>query len=116
MKAVKETRKLSNKILIDKTVQFVKNTLEGAESGHDWWHIRRVWKNALLILENESADRFIVELSSLLHDIADSKFHDGNEEIGSQKKDIHLWKSIWNSFTRNGMLNCNHNFIEPIAI
>lgn len=85
MKAVKEIQKLSNKILIDKTVQFVKNTLEGAESGHDWWHIQRVWKNALLILENESADRFIVELASLLHDIADSKFHDGNEEIGPQK-------------------------------
>lgn len=85
MKAVKETLKSSNKTCIDKTVQFVKDSLKGAESGHDWWHIQRVWNNALLILENESADRFIVELAALLHDIADSKFHNGNEEIGPEK-------------------------------
>ena len=99
MKAAKETQKLSNKIFIDQTVQFVKNTLKGAESGHDWWHIQRVWNNALLILENESADRFIVELAALLHDIADSKFHDGNEEIGPQKaaeflKSLHIGEDI----------------------
>lgn len=85
MKAVKGNQKLPNKALIDKTVQFVKETLNGAESGHDWWHIHRVWNNALLILKNESANQFIVELAALLHDIADSKFHDGDEEIGPQK-------------------------------
>ncbi len=85
MKAVKENQKLSNKEVIYETVQFVKQTLTGAESGHDWWHIQRVWNNARLISKTEQADDFIVEIAALLHDIADSKFHDGNEEIGPRK-------------------------------
>jgi len=68
--------------LIDNTVQFVRETLKNAEGGHDWWHIRRVWTNAKLIAQTEKADPLIVELAALLHDIADSKFHNGDEEIG----------------------------------
>lgn len=68
--------------IIDKTTQFVKDTLNGAEGGHDWWHIYRVWTNAKLIAETEPADGFTVELAALLHDIADSKFHNGDEEAG----------------------------------
>ena len=71
--------------ILKKTVQFVKTTLQGAEGGHDWFHIERVWKNAKLIAKNEDVDMFIVELGSLLHDIADSKFHNGNENIGPEK-------------------------------
>jgi uncharacterized protein len=68
--------------LIDNTVQFVRDTLKNAEGGHDWWHIHRVWTNAKLIAQTEKADTLIVELAALLHDIADSKFHNGDEEIG----------------------------------
>jgi uncharacterized protein len=68
--------------LIDNTVQFVRETLKYAEGGHDWWHIHRVWTNAKLIAQTEKADLLTVELAALLHDIADSKFHNGNEEIG----------------------------------
>jgi uncharacterized protein len=68
--------------LIDNTVQFVRGTLKNAEGGHDWWHIHRVWTNAKLIAQTEKADLLTVELAALLHDIADSKFHNGNEEIG----------------------------------
>ena len=71
--------------ILNKTVQFVKTTLQGAEGGHDWFHIERVWKNAKLIAKDEEADLFIVELGSLLHDIADSKFYDGDENIGPEK-------------------------------
>lgn len=85
MKAAKENLNLNHDQLIAETVKFVKHTLEGAESGHDWWHIQRVWNNALQIIKTESADRLIVELAALLHDIADSKFHDGDEEIGPKK-------------------------------
>jgi uncharacterized protein len=85
MKEVKETQNLSNKDLIDLTVQFVKKSLQGAESGHDWWHIERVWHNAILLSKTEDVDYFIVELAALLHDIADSKFHNGDEEIGPNK-------------------------------
>jgi uncharacterized protein len=68
--------------LIDKTILFVKATLVQAEGGHDWFHIERVYKNALLIAESEKCDVEIVQLGALLHDIADSKFHDGDESIG----------------------------------
>lgn len=67
---------------IEQTVTFVKERLKNAESGHDWWHIQRVWNNTKLILETESADHTVCELTALLHDIADSKFHDGDEHIG----------------------------------
>lgn len=68
--------------IIDKTATFVQQTLKDAEGGHDWWHIDRVWTNAKLIAQTEHCNRLIVELAALLHDIADSKFHNGDEEIG----------------------------------
>lgn len=73
---------LTHKQLIEKTIEFVKSQLEGAEGGHDWWHIYRVWNNAKHIAQTEQVDQTIVELGALLHDIADSKFHNGDEEIG----------------------------------
>lgn len=68
--------------IIKNTITFVQQQLAGAEGGHDWFHIERVWKNTLLILENEKANRLICELAALLHDVADSKFHGGDEELG----------------------------------
>lgn len=70
-----------NKI-IESTVAFVQDRLKFAESGHDWSHIQRVWNNTKLILQTEEADYQTCELAALLHDIADSKFHDGDETIG----------------------------------
>ena len=68
--------------LIDKTISFVKEKLENAEGGHDWFHIERVYKNSLLIAKDEDCDLTVVQLGALLHDIADSKFHDGDETVG----------------------------------
>ncbi len=68
--------------IINKTILFVKAKLENAEGGHDWFHIERVYKNALLIADGEVCDTNIVQLGALLHDIADSKFHNGDETIG----------------------------------
>ncbi len=68
--------------VIDKTILFVKQKLENAEAGHDWFHIERVFKNALLIAQHEECDIEIVKLGALLHDIADSKFNGGDETIG----------------------------------
>jgi uncharacterized protein len=76
--------KLDKKEIVEKAVAFVKTTLAGAEGGHDWWHIYRVWTMARRIAEKEKADLFVVELAALLHDIADPKFHAGNEELGPQ--------------------------------
>ena len=71
--------------IIAKAINFVKKELAGAEGGHDWWHIERVWKNSRLIARQENANIFIVELAALLHDIADSKFHNGDENMGPKK-------------------------------
>lgn len=76
---------MENQEIIDKTVLFVKKTLANAEGGHDRWHIYRVWKTAKHIAKSEQVDMMVVELWALLHDIADSKFHNGDEEIGPQK-------------------------------
>ena len=73
---------MNTNTLIDKTILFVKTTLAQAEGGHDWFHIERVYKNALLIAESEKCDMEIVQLGALLHDIADSKFYNGDESIG----------------------------------
>lgn len=71
--------------ILVQTKSFVQKTLKNAEGGHDWFHTLRVYTNAKTILKNETADAFVVKLASLLHDIADSKFHNGNEDIGPQK-------------------------------
>jgi uncharacterized protein len=69
--------------IIDNTILFIKQQLENAEGGHDWFHIERVYKNALLIArEEEDCDILVIKLGALLHDIADSKFHGGDESIG----------------------------------
>lgn len=67
--------------MITKTVEFVKQKLEGAEAGHDWFHIERVWKLSLRIAATEKADITVVALAALLHDIADPKFHEGDETL-----------------------------------
>lgn len=63
------------------TINFVKEKLEGAEAGHDWFHIERVWKLAKKIAEQEGGNLEVIELSALLHDIADPKFHNGDETL-----------------------------------
>lgn len=73
---------MNNTDLISKTIVFVKQKLENAEAGHDWSHIERVYKSALLIAEDEVCDITVVKLGALLHDIADSKFHNGDESVG----------------------------------
>ncbi|MET3978331.1 uncharacterized protein ABIB62_000899 [Mucilaginibacter sp. UYP25] len=73
---------MNHPAIIQKTINFVQDTLKDAEGGHDWWHIQRVYTNAKHIARTEYCDLLSVELAALLHDIADSKFHNGDEEIG----------------------------------
>lgn len=71
--------------VIENTVEYVKQELAQAEGGHDWWHIYRVWQVAQHIAAEEGADLFVTSLGALLHDIADSKFHNGDENVGPGK-------------------------------
>lgn len=75
---------MDNTDIISKTITFVKEKLKNAEGGHDWFHIERVYKNALLIAKDEVCNETIIKLASLLHDIADSKFNNGDEGVGPE--------------------------------
>ena len=73
---------MNKEYIIKQTQEYVRKTLGGEGSGHDWWHIYRVWKNAIFIGQREGIDLFIVQLAALLHDIADWKFHAGDDSVG----------------------------------
>jgi len=72
--------------IIQKTTEYIKQEFGDDSSGHDWWHIYRVWKNALSICEQEKADRYIVELAALLHDLDDWKFNESGDETPHRAK------------------------------
>ena len=92
---------MNKNTIISKTIKFVKEELKNAEGGHDWFHIERVFNNALLISKEEKVDILVVSLAALLHDIADAKFHEGDETIGPKKamaflESQHVCKEITN--------------------
>jgi len=76
---------MSKRSFIQSTEKFIRDLLEGEGSGHDWWHIDRVRNNALNIAKSYQVDMFIIEMAALLHDIADHKLYNGDEEIGPRK-------------------------------
>lgn len=80
---------------ITRTTDFVKEKVKNYDAGHDWWHIERVWKNAKYINQFEHGESIIIDLSSLLHDIADPKFFNGDETIGpSMAKEFLISQNI----------------------
>ncbi|MAM19406.1 MAG: HD domain-containing protein [Bacteroidota bacterium] len=116
---------MTEKDLILETIDFVKTSLQHAEGGHDWFHIHRVFKNAQLIARDEQANDLVVQLGALLHDIADSKFHNGDESVGprmarefleSKKADPavieHVVKIIENVSFKGGNTNQQFHSIE----
>lgn len=116
---------MSHSLLITNTIKFVQKTLKDAEGGHDWFHTQRVLFNARLIAKGETADMLIVELGALLHDIADSKFHNGDETIGPRlakdflnSQDIservikHVVKIIENISFKGGNIEQQFNSLE----
>jgi len=72
--------------ILQKTVEYVKQEFSDDSSGHDWWHIYRVWKNAITISEHEKADSFVVQLAALLHDLDDWKFNKSEDETPLRAK------------------------------
>ena len=95
--------------LIDRTITFVKQKLENAEGGHDWFHIERVYKNSLLIAKEEDCDITVVQLGALLHDIADSKFHNGDESVGPKIARAFLEKENVDRSTIQHVINIIEN-------
>lgn len=98
---------MAGRDLIQLTEVFVKENLKDYDSGHDWWHIERVRKLSAYINKEESlADPFIVDITALLHDTADSKFKGANTDIG--------YKMISEFLEKNGMTELNNRVLEVI--
>ena len=91
--------------VIENAITFVKKTLKNAEGGHDWFHVDRVFKNAILISKEEKVDPFIVSLGALFHDIADPKFHHGDETIGPKITKAFLKKQQVNEIVINHVIH-----------
>ena len=115
----------NNEAIIEATKNFVRTTLKDAEGGHDWFHTLRVFNNSLLIAKEEKVDLLVVALGALLHDIADSKFHNGDDTIAPKmareflfKKDVdsiiieHVIKII-NNISFNKSLEKGKKFTSP---
>lgn len=100
---------MTHQQLINTTVFFVKQKLANAEGGHDWWHIYRVWQLAKNIAATEKVDLLVVELGALLHDIADAKFHNGDESVGPSLALEFLQANGVNELTRNHVVNIIEN-------
>ena len=96
-------------IIIEATKVFVKETLKGAEAGHDWFHTLRVYNNARLIAKSESVDLYIVALGALLHDIADSKFHNGDDTVGPRVARKFLLQHNVDSFVIDSVIDIINN-------
>ena len=96
-------------IIIKATKVFVKETLKDAEAGHDWFHTLRVYNNARLIAKSESVDLYIVALGALLHDIADSKFHNGDDTVGPRVARKFLLQHNVDSFVIDSVIDIINN-------
>lgn len=83
---------MNKRFIINKTAKFVKMRLSGEGTGHDWFHVERVWKYAKLIGKAEKSYLFVVELAALLHDIADWKFYNNDDSIGPKVAAVWLKK------------------------
>ncbi|WP_127140519.1 HD domain-containing protein [Flagellimonas marinaquae] len=91
--------------LIQNTITFVKEELNNAEGGHDWFHIQRVFNTSKLLLKHEEGNSLVVQLAALLHDIADPKFHNGDEQIGPQTAKIFLEAQNVDNETKEHVVN-----------
>ncbi len=100
---------MTNKQIVDITKEYVKETLSDAEGGHDWFHTLRVYNNAMLISKEENVNEFVVALGALLHDIADSKFHDGDETVGPRLAREFLFENNVDSLVIEHVINIIEN-------
>ncbi len=100
--------------IINQTAAYVKEALSTDASGHDWWHIYRVWRMAQYLSQFEHVDNLVVQLSALLHDIADWKFHQGDDKASAEKAKQWLIVTsvtcrVWKDF---GQPNDNYHYVE----
>ena len=105
--------------IIIKIKKYVKNICQNDSRGHDWWHIQRVYNNAMLINKEENADEFIIALTALMHDLYDYKFYKGDstKALKDTLKKLEVYDDISQNDIENIVYNCanlgfSSNFVE----
>ena len=94
--------------IVKKLQNFVKEQTINEETGHDWWHIQRVYNNAMLINKKENADEFIITIIVLMHDLYDHKFYNGNieEKLEETLKELDIYNYISKNDIKNIIYSC----------
>lgn len=104
--------------IISVVKEYVKNECYNDSTGHDWWHIQRVYNNAMLINKKEDADEFIITIIVLMHDLYDHKFYNGNieEKLSETLKELDIYNYISRNDIENIIYSCaNLGFSANIA-
>lgn len=88
--------------------KYVKELCKNESSGHDWWHIKRVYNNAMLINKKEKADEFIITVITLIHDVYDHKFYKGeiSTKIEELLKELGVYSYLSNEDIENIIHSC----------
>ena len=94
--------------IISKVADYVKNVCENDTTGHDWYHIQRVYKNAMLINEKENANELILTIIVLMHDLYDHKFFNGKieEKLEETLKELNIYQEFTEEENRNIIYSC----------
>lgn len=71
--------------LFDELNSYIKEKFQNDASGHDFHHVQRVIKNALIINSEEHEDEAEVVLCALLHDYFDEKLYVGDMDSDFQQ-------------------------------
>ncbi|SCH61179.1 putative hydrolase [uncultured Clostridium sp.] len=113
---------MNKPLIIEETKLFVKDKLKKDGTGHDWYHIERVYNMAKYIGERENANMFIVEMAALLHDIDDWKLSDSYstsltesflKSVSVDKEDFDDIMNIINTMSfKGGVVSSKQNTIE----
>lgn len=72
--------------IVKQTEAYIKKEFAGGRAAHDWYHIKRVYQQALAIAKQEGGDVFIIKMAALLHDLDDFKFSRQPEKLPKTKK------------------------------
>jgi uncharacterized protein len=68
--------------IVSQIKSIIKKQFENESTGHDWFHIERVYKMAAFLQKTEGGDLEIIELAALLHEVSDHKFNGGSATLG----------------------------------
>lgn len=99
---------MSKEEIINIVKEYVKNICKDDSTGHDWWHIQRVYNNAMLINQKENADKFVITLIVLMHDLYDHKFYKGNieEKLKETIKELNIYNYVQETDIENIINSC----------